>query len=57
MSLWFKADINVKEVSVHAGHTSVAFALDRIRQLELDPSVDYPGPSKVRRRARLSQNG
>jgi len=28
ISLWIKAGINPKDVSVHAGHTSVAFTLD-----------------------------
>jgi len=29
ISLWIKAGINPKDLSVHAGHTSVAFTLDR----------------------------
>jgi integrase len=36
ISLWIKAGINVKEVSVHAGHTSVAFTLDRYGHLYPD---------------------
>ena len=36
ISLWIKAGINVKDVSVHAGHTSVAFKLDRYGHLYPD---------------------
>ena len=36
ISLWIKAGINVKDVSVHAGHTSVAFTLDRYGHLYPD---------------------
>ena len=36
ISLWIKAEINVKDVSVHAGHTSVAFTLDRYGHLYPD---------------------
>lgn len=36
ISLWIKAGINPKDVSVHAGHMSVAFTLDRYGHLYLD---------------------
>jgi integrase len=36
ISLWIKAGINVKDVSVHAGHTSMAFTLDRYGHLYPD---------------------
>ncbi len=36
ISLWIKAGINVKDVSVHACHTSVAFTLDRYGHLYPD---------------------
>ena len=36
ISLWIKAGINPKDVSVHAGHTSVAFTLDRYGHLYPD---------------------
>jgi len=36
ISLWIKAGINPKDVSVHAGHTSVAFTLDKYGHLYPD---------------------
>lgn len=36
ISLWIRAGINPKDVSVHAGHTSVAFTLDRYGHLYPD---------------------
>ena len=36
ISLWIKAGMNPKDVSVHAGHTSVAFTLDRYGHLYPD---------------------
>jgi integrase len=36
ISLWIKAGINPKDVSAHAGHTSVAFTLDRYGHLYPD---------------------
>ena len=36
ISLWIAAGINVKQVSTYAGHTSVAFTLDRYGHLYAD---------------------
>jgi hypothetical protein len=41
ISLWIKAGINPKDVSVHAGHTSVAFPLDRYGHLYPDNGDEF----------------
>jgi integrase len=42
VALWVAAGVNPKEVSIRAGHSSVAFTLDRYGHLYEDAGDDVP---------------